>query len=318
MSFVWTHLEQAWRKRFFSNFFVFFVLLASFLVLNSGIVLFENFQVITENWGSKIEMNVYLKEGNDFSALEQRIRENPMVATVAFVSKNQAMTDLRNQLGTQAAALLKDQDLAQFIPASLLVEVKPGGRTGDPATDSSGDGATDIMDRVRSLASDLKNHDQVEDVQYGQGILQQFRSVLNVFRRVGFALFGVLLGGALFMVVFVIRNSMNERREEIELLELVGASRSMIRVPFIVEGLLFAAAAAAMSLLIGSFLFENLRQTMASEDIFIFVASRLRYLSFSEGVALVFAAAGIGAVASLISIRQMNTGFAAAERAGTL
>lgn len=300
--FIAIHLRQAWRRRFMTNMFIFAILFASFLVLNAGLLAAKNFQALTQNWGDKIEMNVYLKNVDDSKKLQEELEKNPLVHAVTFVSQEMAIRELQAQIGTSAPDLIKDQELTQFIPASLQLEMK--------ASNSAGE----LFEKVKQFATELKSRAQVEDVQYGQGLLVQFQTVLGVFHKIGYVFLLSIFAGSLFMILFIIRNSLQQRREEIEILELVGASRAMIRVPVIIEGVLFSAIAGLASLAISKTFFFQLKQTLSAEDIFVYVAHELQFFTTAQSVGLAATYIALGAFASLVCIRGLNSGFAAAEK----
>lgn len=300
--FIRAHLRQAWKNRLLTNFFIFTVLFITFMVLNSGLLIATNFQALTQNWGDKVEMNVYLKTDADGAKVKAEIEKNPLIYAVKLISQADAIKELQSQVASAVPDLLKDQSLLQFIPASLQLELEA---SSDP---------TGLTQRVQALAAELKQNPEVEDVQYGQALFSQFQTVIKVARRIGYAFLIAMLAGALFMVLFVIRNSLQQRREEIEILELVGASRAMIRVPVLVEGVLFASIAGIASLFASAWLFSAVRGVLQKEDLFFYVAHELQFFSTRQSLALTAGYVCIGAVASIICIRHLNTGYAAAEK----
>lgn len=296
------HLSSAWKRRLALNVFVIFSLFASFTLLDSALLLAKNFEALSQFWGSKIEMNVYLKEdATDHQALQRKIEKDALVKSVRFVSKQQALTELQSQLASHAPEILSDPDLLDFIPASFLVELKGTQRP------------EGYFELVKSYAQNLKANEIVEDVQYGSGWMNELQTILGVFRQIGALFFMVVLVGSLFMVSFVIRNSLLQRREEIEILELVGASRGFIRFPFLVEGALISFVAGALSLWVTNLMFTKVKATLMAEDLFVFVAYRLHHFS-PAGLILMAALYGLsGMLVSYFCLRHMNTGFAAAQ-----
>lgn len=300
--FAIAHLQQAWQRKLVTNFFIFVVLLISFSVLNLGLLVANNFQNMTQNWGDKIEMNVYLKSEQDGSALRAEVEKNPLVAAVKAISQGDAVKELQAQVATMAPDLLKDQSLFQFIPASLQLELK------------AGNDAVGLLQAAQALAGELKTKPEVDDVQYGQALLSQFQSVVKVARRIGYGFLLTIVAGATFMVLFIVRNSLQQRREEIEILELVGASRAMIRLPVLMEGVLFAGVAGGVSLLLSAWMFNLICAVLSREDLFFYVAHELKFFNPDQSAFLILSYALVGAVASILCIRQLNSGYAAAEK----
>lgn len=299
---IWSHLLQAWRRRLMMNLFVIFALFASFTVLNCSLLIAQNFEALSQFWGSKVEMNVYLRpEAENIEGLRHQLEQAQLVNAVQFISKRQAYADLQTQLASSAPELLKDPELADFIPQSFLLELK------------ASKNPQGYFEKIKNFAEELKQDERIEDVQYGMGLLTQLRTILNVFRQIGVLLFSVLLVGSLFMVAFVIRNSLIQRKVEIEILELVGASRSFIRTPFLIEGGLISLIAGILSLLATNALFNNVKTTLMGEDLFIFIAYRLNQFSVAGTLLFGLLYALLGVVVSYFCLRSLNTGFAAAE-----
>ncbi|MBX3019941.1 MAG: ABC transporter permease [Bdellovibrionaceae bacterium] len=299
---LFQHLGSAWRRRMALNLFVVFSLFASFTLLDTALIVAKNFEALSQFWGSKVEMNVYLKDGVDRpEALISKIEGHPLVKSVQFVSKDRAFGELQAQLASHAPEILKDPELLSFIPASLLVELK-GSKNPEG-----------YLEVVKGYADQLKANEIVADVQFGAGWMDELRTILQVLGNIGALFFTVVLVGSLFMVGFVIRNSLQQRRGEIEILELVGASRWFIRMPFLIEGALISFLAGALSLWVTNSLFARVKSTLMNEDLFLFIAYRLHQFSTAGVILMSLAYALLGAAVSYMCLRHLNTGFAAAE-----
>lgn len=299
---IYHHLRQAWNRRLAFNLFIIFALFASFTILNSALLVAKNFEALSQFWGSKVEMNVYLKpDSENLDALKKSLEAEPMVKTVRYISKAQAYGELKLQLASHAPEILKDPELMDFIPESFLLEMK---------TSENPEG---YFEKIGAFANQLRTVNQVEEVQYGMGWMTQLKTILGIFRQIGVLLFSVLLLGSLFMVAFVIRNSLIQRRDEIELLELVGASRFFVRAPFLFEGGLISLVAGVLSLWATNTLFAKVKSTLMAEDLFIYVAYRLNQFSFAGLILFSIFYALLGIVVSYFCLRSLNTGFAAAD-----
>lgn len=302
-----SHMIQAWKGRVVVNLFVLWALYASFSALNLGVLTILNFETISHSWGSQVEMNVYLKpEVQNRSDLESFISKSNLVSAIRFISQESAIKGLQEQMASHAPDLLKDPGLLQIIPPSLQVEFKKV------------DDRKKLNENLGSLAKEIRTRPEVEDVQYGLGWLEQFSAIVKVFRQIGFSVFGLLLVGSLFMVVFVIRNSINQRREEIEIMELVGASQSYIRWPFIFEGIFFCGIAGALSLFTTSFLFQSFQKTLQGEELFFYISHQVQPLSSAASFLMMIGFTFIGAAAAALCVLRVNSGFSAAEKYGAV
>ena len=165
-------------------------------------------------------------------ALASDVAALPSVRSVTFVSKDEALADFRDRLRQRGQV-----DLTGFLdrnplPASLEVKLV------DPR---------DYQDVVQLLQN--RTH-VVDDVVEVQKLVQQLTTVTGVLRTGGFVLLVLVGFVVLFIIVNTIRLAVVARREEIEVMRLVGASDAFIRWPFIFEGafvgLLGAGAALAI------------------------------------------------------------------------
>lgn len=86
------------------------------------------------------------------------------------------------------------------------------------------------------IAEKIKKMDNTYDVIYGEGKVEKLFSFLNTSRNVGLVLILGLLFTAIFLISNTIRITIIARRDEIEIMKLVGATNSFVRIPFVLEG----------------------------------------------------------------------------------
>jgi len=145
----------------------------------------------------------------------------PEVADARFLSSEAAMNAFRLQLGPDA--VLVEGLPADVIPPSYEVQPATGRRTSRDA---------------RVLAERLAGRDEVAEVRWGAERFQRLEFV----RRAASVAFGVLGAALVLATISIIANTIRltvlARKEELEVLALVGATGTFIRAPFLVEGLL--------------------------------------------------------------------------------
>jgi cell division transport system permease protein len=261
----------------------------AFLTLGGFLLLSANAQRAVEQWIAAAEMSVYLAD--DVSpaaraAIEQALREHPAVSAVEFITKDQALARFENdfpELADVAATLTSNP-----FPASFEVRVRPD------AAGASG---------AESLAQALTGRDGVADVQYDRRWLARVLALLAGGRIGAFAVAAVLMLGAAFTAAAVVRLSLHARRDELDIMQLVGAPFSFIRGPFIIEGLLLGGfgAAAALAVLWGLYLV--LGGWIGSDMAGLLSSDRLHFLGPVASLALVAAGFGVGALAGTVASR---------------
>ncbi len=172
----------------------------------------------------RVEIVVYLRDDarqSEIDLAEKELGSLPEVSRVRFVSKREALVRAKQELPDFADLFSASE--VNPLPQSLEVELQPGSRN---------------REAVQRLSAKASAYPFVEDVRYGR----EWVDKLFTLRRVG-AVTTAVLGGGFFLVAALIigtalRIALFARREEIQVMRLVGAKNGFIRRPFLVEGAL--------------------------------------------------------------------------------
>ncbi len=298
------NLKRAWIHHTGMQITTLLVLVASFSIVSFVLIFMMNVESIITNWGNSIRVTAYLKDdmpADKIESIKKTILSFPDTANIEFVDKASAKNSFKQQMATYAPSLLEDTQFLNPFPASFIVTLKSGLR------DQSG------ASRLEKVAAQIQNIDGVEDVSYGQSWVRNFSQLAEGISRSGWILIAVLLAGSLLIISNSIRVSISSRKEEIEILELVGATSRMIRGPFVFEAAIMGFL--AMVLAIGtnyalfiwgsSFLRENLSFARLSDQI-LFI--RPLFL-----VGLILCGPAWGALSAYFTVRRLNSGWSAAE-----
>jgi len=196
----------------------------SVLIAGAVALFLMNANDIMNTWKKGIRVMVYLKPDIPeikIGELERRIQGMDGVRDVQFISKNEALQRLKNQMKRQPSLLenLKENPL----PDAFEIRLKESFQD---------------KNRIEALAQRLSSLVQVADVEYGQLWLGRFMSIINLFRLTGYAMGGLFFLAAVFIVANTIRLVLYSRREEVEIMRLVGATDGFIKAPFYIEGLI--------------------------------------------------------------------------------
>ena len=183
---------------------------------------------------SKVELAVELADDarpSDVLELRQRISNDPAVAEVTYVSKDQAMERLREIAKRRPD--LQIEDVGQNpLPASLEIKL----RTAQEAR------------RVSAMLRDELGRGIITDVADNPSVVDKLLTITRVLSIGGLAVLAMMLFVALFVIVNTIRIAVHARRDEIEIMKLVGATDWFVRWPFVLEGMLVGALGAVVAL----------------------------------------------------------------------
>lgn len=298
-------IGRSWRHHPGTQLATLGVLTATFAIVIFMLTLSMNFRRVLTVWGEKIQVAVYLEDGLPSvatEALKRQIEKISAVAEVELISKEKAADLFRDQMASYAPDLMDDPEFTTPFPASFNVRLK---------AESSADAS---LAQIERLAKQLQSMDGVEDVSYGQSWIRNYASFLNVIQAVGIAIGGILMLGALLIVGNSIRTLVAGRREEIEILELIGATRNFVRRPYIAEGALLTAVAAALAVAANGAIFAWQLGVMKKSLAFARIATEFHFFPIWQMAMIVALAAGFGAVGAWLTVRSMNDGWAAARK----
>ncbi|PLY02600.1 MAG: ABC transporter permease [Desulfuromonas sp.] len=194
----------------------------SLCILTFFAIIVLNVQQMTKHWSREVQVVAYLDEVPSKKSLNALIREAEMldeVEEVVFISRKQAYDDFRQRLGDDVILLEGLED--DFLPASLKLSLKEDHRT---------------REGVERVVKHLRTKKTFSDFRYGQDWLERFESFVGLIKMAGLILGGFLLFATLFIVANTIKLTVYARRDELEIMALVGATSAFIKIPFLIEG----------------------------------------------------------------------------------
>ena len=176
-----------------------------------------NLNKVASDLENDVEIKVLIDETADEAAEKEllaKIEKLPDVTEMTYSTKEEELTDLVKDFGDDFKLF------EQSNPLRNVVYVKAS----EPQ-------------QTASLAKKIDKYDFTYEVMYGEGKVEKLFSVLNTSRNVGIVLILGLLFTAIFLISNTIRITIFARRDEIEIMKLVGASNSFVRIPFLLEGM---------------------------------------------------------------------------------
>ena len=172
------------------------------------------------------------------------------------------------------------------LPASYEVRLKTG-----PASEAG----------VEALGAKLRDTSGVADVRYDRQWLGRLMSAILVIRGVGLAIGAVLTVAAALTVASVVRLALHARREEIEIMQLVGAPSAYIRGPFVMEGVIQGGVGALAALAALAAAFVSLRGHYLVPLAAAVNISSIRFLPVELAVLLVVGGMAVGCIGGLVA-----------------
>lgn len=210
------------------NVITFITIALSVLIISTFALFMINAGNIFDSWEKGVRLIVYIKNNVqkvEIDNLQNDIRQMRGVADIKFISREEGLERLKQQLAGQLSLLANLDD--NPLPDALEVWVRPENKT---------------WKQIEMMAIHIESSHLVEDVEYGQDWLKRFTAFFNLFK-----LSGGLMGIVFFMAtVFIIANTIRllfySKSEEMKIMRLVGATDSFIKAPFYLEGIILGAA----------------------------------------------------------------------------
>lgn len=202
------------------------------IIVGMFLLISVNSSLFLKNLESQLEIIVYLKD--DISETEVNVLKDGIfgingIKEVKFVSKEEAYQRLLKDLGGQRDIFNAIE--VNPLPASFEIKVK------DPKI-------------IEQIANQLEKLKKVEEIEYGQGIVERLLNFTDIFRRVGILILALLVLASILIISNIIKITVYARRDEIEIMSLSGATHWFIKWPFVIEGFLQGFISAILAILI--------------------------------------------------------------------
>jgi cell division transport system permease protein len=238
-------------------------------------LLLRNMEELLDQFGDDLRVTAYLESdvsGEALRALKERVLEIPGVEAVEALSQDDALERFRATVGS-GSALLDGLDINP-LPASLEISLRDDRR--------SVEGMESVANAVEGLAG-------VESLSSGRDWVEGYLRAV------------ALVLATLLIVSNTIRLGIFARRDELEILSLVGASRPFVQTPFLLEGLVQGAAGGAIAL---GLLYTLFRIVLPGFEfgLELLVGTAPRFFSSVEALVLVAGGAGLGLFGSAAAL----------------
>ena len=204
------------------NFMMTVSVIAITLSLPSGLLVsINNFKSLSGQVNLNNNISLFLNQSvslEQATQLNNSLNNNENIMQAVLIDKKAALDEFRQYSGFGSAINALDTN-----PLPHVIQISPIASFNNQAA-------------LNSLVTELKQHNDIELVQMDMGWLDRLNGILNIAQR-GVSIITILLGVAVLLIVSnTIRLELQNRRAEIDITRLVGATRSFIMRPFIYSG----------------------------------------------------------------------------------
>jgi cell division transport system permease protein len=246
----------------------------------------SNLSAATGNWNDAFDLSVYMNKKASAAraaSVAKQLRQRGDVATVRMITADQALAQFRNDSGFgKALDALSDNPL----PDTLIVT---------PTLPASTPQGTDALKQVIATIAD------VQAVQLDTEWVKRLHAMLDILRRV-VLLTAVLLGAGVVLIVGnTIRLDILNRRQEIEVMKLVGASDGFARRPFLYSGIWYGLGGGLIALILVAVAAVILAKPVDSLAKLYGSQFRLRGLGFTTAAGVLALAVGLAWLGSWLA-----------------
>lgn len=239
MSFILRETFASMGRAKLSLVFSLFSFTVGVLLIQFALVTLVFSEVLKTSVQQQFTMSLFLQndtDDEDINTIKSQIQNKPYIASLSFVSKDQAANSFIKETGEDFREILEYNPL----PASFVVTLK------EAYLENS---------RVESIRNEFENISGIEDVRYKSNLIDRLLAIIHNAQLYIWVITGLLALVAIYIVYATLRLIIHNRHKEIETMKLVGASIFTIKAPIILSGLIIGILANVIStgLLLGMY-----------------------------------------------------------------
>jgi len=227
-----TALKNLWIEKWI-NFLTVLSVSIGLLILSIFAAFTLNMDSVIKRWAMSFGIVVYMDDSISKQAedtVKNLLERDPDILEVTYISKEDAIRELRQIMGKDSTILEGFEE--NPLPSSFELKLK-----------------SELLhpDLVKEKASQLKEMPGIEEVQYGEKWLSSLNRITEMMKMASILLGSIILVAIIFVTYSTIKIFFYRRKDEIETLKLLGATRTFIRTPFLLEGLFIGIAGGIIS-----------------------------------------------------------------------
>ncbi len=266
------------------------VIAAALVLLGVYGLVVLNLEAVVSGWQQDVHVSAYFvatATAEETAAARSELAGRPEVLKVELVTAEQAAAWMKERMPEVEPMLAELGPTA--LPASLEITLKDG-YTSPAAMDA--------------FAASLQASGRFGEIDYGREWVERASGFLRTLKLLGAVLGTILVLAALFLVGNTIHLVVYARRDELEILRLVGATDGYILAPFVVEGALEGLVASAFALVILEVVHRGVLSRLHDAVPVTFDEGGLQFLPAGPLVALVLVGVMIGVLASWVAVQR--------------
>ena len=267
------------------------IMCATMFIFGIFFLIGENVNYIMEQVESEQAMQVFISPeatSEQEAELEQKIKSIQYVNTTEYVSKEQALNDMKSWLGESSSLLDPYSGEENPFKASYIITL------------------TDLT-KNEEVQKQIETFDNVASIQAGNQTVNTLVNIANGVRTATAVILVLLILISIFIISNTIKLTVHARRREISIMKYVGATNGFIRWPFMVEGIIIGIVAALISVVFLGFAYNFVADKLVNSSMVTLIG--VHFLSFSDMLMMLFTVyivmgIGIGAIGSAISMKK--------------
>lgn len=231
---TWHHI----RRSPFQSLTAILIMTVSFFLLSSFTIISNGMNGLLNYLETKPEITIFLKDGLDKSTIENlqmELSNYQNIKEIKFISKEKALSIYREQ--NKNSPLLTEMVTASILPASFEVSV------------------SDIKVLEQISQNFTAKKDQVDEIIYQKDIINSILVWTKIIRQVGIVTVSFFCLITFLVVMVIIGMKITNRKEEINISRLLGASKTYVKAPFILEGIIYGAIGSLFGSLLSIIIF---------------------------------------------------------------
>ena len=252
-------------------------------------VLLNNLQNVTQKWDDAGQITLFLQTNSSeqqIKKIQQQLKKNAQVESVRYIPADTALNEFKQR--SEFSDLLEGLPSNPLPPSLVVTPIKQAKQSTS----------------LNKLKSEFEKIAQVEYVQVDMQWLQRLQAITNIIRRSIFAI-GIMLGLSVLLVVGnSIRLDIENRRDEIEVTKLIGASDRFIRRPFLYGGMWYGLLGGVLALLLVFIVLLVIRQP--AQDLVSLYNSNFKLMlpSLIQSLTLILASIFLGLFGSWLAVNR--------------